>query len=71
MSPFWNVATIENDELGVLETSFAAALPLVNRWYSPRFQGLVLGIGGAGNNGRALSTFFGPRQTIGDKPLRP
>lgn len=47
--------------LGVPGASFAAALPMASRWYPPRFQGLVLGIAGAGNSGTALATFFGPR----------
>ncbi len=47
--------------LGVAGASFAAALPLAGRWYPPRFQGLVMGIAGAGNGGTALATFFGPR----------
>src|SRR5215469_7978609 len=46
--------------LGVAGASFAAALPLASRWYPPQYQGLVLGIAGAGNVGTALSTFFAP-----------
>jgi NNP family nitrate/nitrite transporter-like MFS transporter len=46
--------------LGVSGASFAAALPLASRWYPPQYQGLVLGIVGAGNDGTALSTFLGP-----------
>ena len=46
--------------LGVAGASFAAALPLASRWYPPQYQGLVLGIAGAGNVGTALATFFGP-----------
>jgi NNP family nitrate/nitrite transporter-like MFS transporter len=46
--------------LGVAGASFAAALPLASRWYPPRYQGLALGIAGAGNVGTALSTLFGP-----------
>src|SRR6516162_1335026 len=46
--------------LGVSGASFAAALPLASRWYPPQYQGLVLGIAGAGNVGTALSTFLGP-----------
>ena len=46
--------------LGVAGASFAAALPLASRWYPPQFQGLVLGIVGAGNGGTALATLFGP-----------
>jgi NNP family nitrate/nitrite transporter-like MFS transporter len=47
--------------LGVAGASFAAAVPLASRWYPPRYQGLALGIAGAGNSGTALATFFGPR----------
>jgi NNP family nitrate/nitrite transporter-like MFS transporter len=50
--------------LGVAGASFAAALPLAGRWYPPRFQGLVMGIAGAGNGGTALATFFGPRLAV-------
>src|SRR5581483_5585352 len=46
--------------LGVAGASFAVALPLASRWYPPQFQGLALGIAGAGNSGTALATFFGP-----------
>jgi NNP family nitrate/nitrite transporter-like MFS transporter len=46
--------------LGVAGASFAAALPLASRWYPPHYQGLVLGIAGAGNAGTALATFIGP-----------
>jgi NNP family nitrate/nitrite transporter-like MFS transporter len=47
--------------LGVAGASFAAALPLASRWYPLRYQGLAMGIAGAGNSGTALATFFGPR----------
>jgi NNP family nitrate/nitrite transporter-like MFS transporter len=47
--------------LGVSGASFAAALPLASRWYPPQYQGLAMGIAGAGNSGTALATFFGPR----------
>ena len=46
--------------LGVAGASFAVALPLASRWYPPQYQGLALGIAGAGNVGTALATFFGP-----------
>jgi MFS transporter, NNP family, nitrate/nitrite transporter len=45
--------------LGVAGASFAAALPMASRWYPPQYQGMVLGIAGAGNVGTALSTFLG------------
>jgi len=47
--------------LGVAGASFAAALPLASRWYPLRYQGLAMGIAGAGNSGTALATFLGPR----------
>jgi NNP family nitrate/nitrite transporter-like MFS transporter len=47
--------------LGVAGASFAAALPLASRWYPPHYQGMAMGIAGAGNSGTALATFFGPR----------
>ncbi len=47
--------------LGVSGASFAAALPLASRWYPPRYQGLAMGIAGAGNSGTALATLIGPR----------
>jgi len=50
--------------LGVAGASFAAALPLASRWYPPRYQGLAMGIAGAGNSGTALATFFGPRLAL-------
>jgi NNP family nitrate/nitrite transporter-like MFS transporter len=46
--------------LGVAGASFAAALPLASRWYPPQYQGVALGIAGAGNSGTALATLFGP-----------
>mgnify|MGYP003694699633 CR=1 FL=1 len=46
--------------LGVAGASFAAALPLASRWYPPQYQGLVLGIAGAGNVGTALATSSAP-----------
>ena len=50
--------------LGVSGASFAAALPLASRWYPPRFQGLAMGIAGAGNSGTAVATFFSPRLAL-------
>jgi NNP family nitrate/nitrite transporter-like MFS transporter len=47
--------------LGVAGASFAVALPLASRWYPPHYQGLAMGIAGAGNSGTALATFFCPR----------
>jgi MFS transporter, NNP family, nitrate/nitrite transporter len=46
--------------LGVAGASFAVALPLASRWYPPQYQGLAMGIAGAGNSGTALSTLFAP-----------
>jgi MFS transporter, NNP family, nitrate/nitrite transporter len=47
--------------LGVPGASFAVALPLASRWYPPRYQGLVMGIAGAGNSGTVLAALFVPR----------
>jgi NNP family nitrate/nitrite transporter-like MFS transporter len=47
--------------LGMAGASFAAALPLAGRWYPPQWQGLALGIAGAGNSGTVLAAFFAPR----------
>ena len=50
--------------LGVSGASFAVALPLASRWYPPQYQGLAMGIAGAGNSGTALATLFGPMLAI-------
>lgn len=47
--------------LGVAGASFAVALPIVGRWYPPEYQGLVMGIAGAGNSGTLLATLLAPR----------
>jgi NNP family nitrate/nitrite transporter-like MFS transporter len=50
--------------LGVAGASFAAALPLASRWYPPEYQGMAMGIAGAGNSGTALATLFAPMLAI-------
>ena len=47
--------------LGIAGASFAVALPLAGRWYPPEYQGLAMGIAGAGNSGTLLATLFAPR----------
>ncbi|SDX25245.1 MFS transporter, NNP family, nitrate/nitrite transporter [Paenibacillus sp. CF384] len=47
--------------LGVAGASFAAALPLASRWYPPKYQGLAMGIAGAGNSGTVFTTLFANR----------
>jgi NNP family nitrate/nitrite transporter-like MFS transporter len=47
--------------LGIPGASFAVALPLASRWYPPKYQGLVMGIAGAGNSGTVLASLFLPR----------
>ena len=42
--------------LGIAGASFAVALPLASRWYPPQYQGLAMGIAGAGNSGIVLAT---------------
>jgi NNP family nitrate/nitrite transporter-like MFS transporter len=46
--------------LGIAGASFAAALPLASRWYPPQYQGLAMGVAGAGNSGTALATLCAP-----------
>src|SRR5688500_11800259 len=47
--------------LGLAGASFAVALPLASRWYPAEYQGLAMGIAGAGNSGTLLATLFAPR----------
>ena len=47
--------------LGVAGASFAVALPLAGTWYPPEYQGLAMGIAGAGNSGTLMATLFAPR----------
>jgi NNP family nitrate/nitrite transporter-like MFS transporter len=47
--------------LGIAGASFAVALPLASRWYPAEYQGLAMGIAGAGNSGTLLATLFVPR----------
>jgi NNP family nitrate/nitrite transporter-like MFS transporter len=46
--------------LGVAGASFAVALPLASRWYPPEYQGIALGIAGAGNSGTVFAALFFP-----------
>ena len=46
--------------LGMAGASFAVALPLASRWYPPKYQGIALGIAGAGNSGTVLASLFAP-----------
>ena len=63
----WQVATSYGQFLalgvllGIAGASFAAALPLASGWYPPEYQGLAMGIAGAGNSGTLMSTLFAPR----------
>ena len=47
--------------LGIAGASFAVALPLASGWYPPQYQGLAMGIAGAGNSGSLLATLAAPR----------
>lgn len=47
--------------LGLAGASFVVSLPMASRWYPPKFQGLAMGIAGAGNSGTVIATFFAPR----------
>lgn len=46
--------------LGIGGASFAVALPQASRWYPPQYQGIVMGIAGAGNMGVVLDTLLAP-----------
>jgi NNP family nitrate/nitrite transporter-like MFS transporter len=46
--------------LGLAGASFAVALPQASRWYPPKYQGIVMGIAGAGNMGVVLDSLFVP-----------
>src|SRR5580700_8985616 len=46
--------------LGVAGSSFAVALPLASRWYPPQYQGIALGIAGAGNSGTVFAALLAP-----------
>jgi len=46
--------------LGIAGASFAVALPQASRWYPPQYQGIVMGIAGAGNMGVVLDSLFIP-----------
>jgi NNP family nitrate/nitrite transporter-like MFS transporter len=50
--------------LGVAGSSFAIALPLASRWYPARYQGVALGIAGAGNSGTVLASLFAPALAV-------
>ena len=50
--------------LGVAGASFAAALPMASAWYPPEYQGLAMGIAGAGNSGTLFATLFAPRLAV-------
>ncbi|MEJ5255729.1 MAG: MFS transporter [Acidimicrobiales bacterium] len=47
--------------LGLAGSSFAVALPLASRWYPSQYQGLALGIAGAGNSGTIVASLAAPR----------
>ena len=63
----WEVATTASHFymlgffLGLAGASFAVALPLASRWYPAQYQGLAMGIAGAGNSGTLMATLFAPR----------
>ena len=46
--------------LGIGGASFAVALPQASRWYPPQYQGVVMGIAGAGNMGVVIDTMLAP-----------
>ncbi len=57
--------------LGTAGSSFAIGVPTVSRWFSPKEQGLVLGIFGMGNIGTAVSARLAPALSAGGGWIRP
>jgi MFS transporter, NNP family, nitrate/nitrite transporter len=57
LTALWAAAIL----LGVAGASFAVALPLASAWYPAEYQGLAMGIAGAGNSGTLAATLFAPR----------
>lgn len=47
--------------LGVAGGSFAISLPLASRSFPPEYQGVAMGIAGAGNSGTVICTLLAPR----------
>jgi NNP family nitrate/nitrite transporter-like MFS transporter len=47
--------------LGIAGASFAVALPLASQSYPPQYQGLAMGIAGAGNSGTVITLLAAPR----------
>lgn len=50
--------------LGIAGASFAVALPQASRWYPPRYQGVVMGLAGAGNMGVVLDALVVPSLAV-------
>ena len=46
--------------LGLAGASFSVALPMAGRWYPPQYQGIVMGIAGAGNVGTVIDALIIP-----------
>jgi NNP family nitrate/nitrite transporter-like MFS transporter len=57
LSQLWLIGVF----LGIAGASFAVALPLASRWYPPQYQGLAMGIAGAGNSGTVIAALVAPR----------
>jgi len=47
--------------LGIAGASFSVALPLGSGWFPAKYQGLAMGIVGAGNSGTIFAGFFAPK----------
>lgn len=50
--------------LGVAGASFAIALPMVSYWYPRKYQGVALGLAGAGNSGTVFAALFAPTLAV-------
>ena len=58
--PSYGAVLVLGVVLGIAGASFAVALPLASRWYPPEYQGIALGIAGAGNSGTVFAALFAP-----------
>lgn len=50
--------------LGLAGASFAVALPLASQWYPSEYQGMALGIAGAGNSGTVFAALMAPSLAV-------
>ena len=57
----FTVLMISGFFLGIAGGSFTVSMPLASGWYPAKFQGMALGLVGAGTSGSALASLVMPR----------